>query len=134
MRQLTKNIGIAFQILNDLKDWQGDDDNKLQSGCDVAGGRPTLLLALALEGLSGPGQEELLGLLGARRPPAELARRVHAMYEGAGVFEKADRLVDQYEARAQEVAAELEPDELRRLCHYLIDTILQRPRVVACAG
>ncbi len=46
----SKNLGVAFQILNDLKDWDGDDDNKLIAGQDVLAARPTLLLALALEG------------------------------------------------------------------------------------
>src|SRR5207248_3090131 len=44
--EFSKNMGIAFQILNDLMDWQGDSDNKLVAGQDVLAGRPTLLLAL----------------------------------------------------------------------------------------
>ena len=44
------NLGVAFQILNDIKDWAGDEDNKLVAGQDVLAARPTLLLALALEG------------------------------------------------------------------------------------
>ncbi len=43
LRNFARNIGVAFQILNDLNDWQGDQDNKLQAGGDVLGGRPTLL-------------------------------------------------------------------------------------------
>ena len=49
--QLAKHLGIGFQILNDLQDWHGDDFNKLTLGGDVLGGRPTVLWALALEGL-----------------------------------------------------------------------------------
>ncbi len=48
--EFSKNLGVAFQVLNDLKDWEGDSDNKLVAGQDVLAGRPTLLLALALEG------------------------------------------------------------------------------------
>ena len=33
----SKNLGVAFQILNDLKDWDGDADNKLTAGQDVLG-------------------------------------------------------------------------------------------------
>src|SRR5262249_50978682 len=39
----SKHLGIAFQILNDLKDWDGDSDNKLVAGQDVLAARPTLL-------------------------------------------------------------------------------------------
>ena len=37
MKQFAKHLGIAFQILNDLKDWQGDQDNKLAAGLDTLG-------------------------------------------------------------------------------------------------
>ncbi len=57
--QLARHLGIAFQILNDLQDWQGDDFNKLTLGGDVLGGRPTVLWALALEGLAADDRCEL---------------------------------------------------------------------------
>ena len=63
--EFSKNLGVAFQILNDLKDWNGDSDNKLVAGQDVLAARPTLLLALALEGSTPAGREELLSLLHA---------------------------------------------------------------------
>src|SRR5262249_13904565 len=47
--EFSRHLGVAFQILNDLKDWNGDSDNKLLAGQDVLAARPTLLLALALE-------------------------------------------------------------------------------------
>ena len=51
IKQFARNLGVAFQILNDLNDWQGDDHNKLSAGGDILGGRPTVLWALALESL-----------------------------------------------------------------------------------
>ena len=53
LRAFCRHLGIAFQILNDLKDWRGDDDNKMQSGLDTLGGRPTVLWALAISRLPG---------------------------------------------------------------------------------
>src|SRR5258708_28197421 len=58
-----RHVGVAFQVLNDLKDWEEDSDNKVVVGQDVLAGRPTLLLALALEGLAGDHPEELVALL-----------------------------------------------------------------------
>ena len=43
------------------------------------------------------------------------------------MFEKAHRLVDKYQERAEAVADEIQPDELRRLLYYLVDTVLDRP-------
>ena len=69
---------MAFQILNDLNDWDGDDHNKLAAGGDILGGRPTVLWALALEGLPPAKQEELLALVAiadARRHRAPIPPR-----------------------------------------------------------
>ena len=41
--QFAHYLGVAFQIINDLNDWHGDDHNKLVAAGDVIGGRPTLL-------------------------------------------------------------------------------------------
>jgi geranylgeranyl pyrophosphate synthase len=127
MKQFARNLGVAFQILNDLNDWQGDQHNKLAAGGDLLGGRPTVLWALALEGLSPAGQEELESLLTDTRRHAE-ARilRARQLYLEAGVFEKAHRLIDKHQERAEAVADKVEPEELRRLMYYLIDTVLER--------
>ncbi|HEY1067654.1 MAG TPA: polyprenyl synthetase family protein, partial [Pirellulales bacterium] len=121
-----KHVGVAFQILNDLKDWKGDDDNKLGSAGDVIGGRPTVLWALALEALAEPQRQELLELAAAPQKTPAMIARVRALYEQARVFDKAARLVDKYQEKAEATADEIQPDELRRLLYYFIDTVLDR--------
>jgi geranylgeranyl pyrophosphate synthase len=124
IKQFARNLGVAFQILNDLADWDGDDHNKLAAGGDITGGRPTVLWALALEGLSPAGREELLALTdGTRSVPATLSR-VRQLYEQAGVFEKATRLVEKHQERAEKIADEVQPEALRALLYYLIDSVL----------
>src|SRR3954471_20958849 len=80
----SRNVGVAFQVLNDIKDWAGDDDNKLVSGQDVLAARPTLLLALALEGLPPAQKEELLHLIRTARTEGAdadaLVARVRELY------------------------------------------------------
>ncbi len=148
--QFARHLGVAFQILNDLNDWRGDTHNKLSAGGDVLGGRPTVLWALALEGLDEPDRAELHALVGnvvaqasslagnshahAESSPAApssraagAVHRVRALYEKAGVFEKAQRLVDKYRERAETVADAVPQDELRRLFYYLVDTVLDSP-------
>jgi geranylgeranyl pyrophosphate synthase len=131
--EFSKNLGVAFQILNDLKDWEGDSDNKMMVGQDVLAGRPTLLLALALEGLTGAEREELLGLLQpdvretqAMTVGADHVARVRRLFERADVFIKAEKLIEKYRARAEAIADETEPTELRELLYFLVDTVLDR--------
>ena len=127
-----RHVGIAFQVLNDLKDWHEDSDNKLVAGQDVLAGRPTLLLALGLEGLAGADREELLALLhrgeaSLNGETAATVARVRRLFEKAQVFDKADKLVEKYRARAEALADAVEPTELRELLYYLVDTVLERP-------
>ncbi len=126
LAQFAKQLGVAFQILNDLDDWEHDTHNKLAAGGDILGGRPTVLWALALESLDERERGELESLVGSAATPEMLAR-VRDLYRKAGVFEKAHRLVDKYHERAEALADEIEPDELRRLLYYLVDTVLDRP-------
>jgi geranylgeranyl pyrophosphate synthase len=128
--EFSKNLGVAFQIVNDLNDWDGDNDNKLVAGQDVLAARPTLLLALALEGSTPAGREELLALV---RGQAKLAgntavvvTRVRTLFDNAQVFAKAEKLVEKYKARAEAVADGVEPVELRELLYYLVDSVLDR--------
>jgi geranylgeranyl pyrophosphate synthase len=126
--EFCKHLGVAFQILNDLKDWEGDSDNKLLAGQDVLSARPTLLLALALEASSPADRAELLALLQGEHgmEKEDLVARVRFLFDKAGVFAKAEKLIDKYRARAEAVADEIEPVELRELLYFLVDSVLDR--------
>ena len=127
IKKFARNLGVAFQILNDLKDWQGDEDNKLASGADVLGGRPTVLYALALESLENAERTELTEIANSDEPSGQRLARARQLYQAASVFETAHRLVDKHQQRAEEVVEELESEALQRLFYYLIDTVLERP-------
>jgi geranylgeranyl pyrophosphate synthase len=125
IRQFARNLGVAFQILNDLSDWQGDDHNKLSAGTDILGGRPTVLWALALEALPPEKGSELLDLIvDKRHDEGTRIERVRQLYEEADVFEKVHRLIEKHQERAEKIADEIEPEELRALLYYLIDSVL----------
>jgi geranylgeranyl pyrophosphate synthase len=129
--EFSKNLGVAFQILNDLKDWEGDSDNKMMAGQDVLAARPTLLLALALEGSTGAAREELLALLqpevrDTQAVGADHVGRVRRLFDRADVFTKAEKLIEKYRARAEAIADETAPTELRELLYFLVDSVLDR--------
>ncbi len=131
IRAFARNLGVAFQILNDLKDWEGDLDNKKSVGMDLLSGRPTLLWALAMEGLSTPLRQELIDLVdNASLPQDQRLNRARHLYFEARVFETAHKLIDKHQERAEAVADEMQPDELRRLLYYLVDTVLDRSEEV----
>jgi geranylgeranyl pyrophosphate synthase len=128
IRQFARNLGVAFQIVNDLNDWRGDNHNKLSAGGDAIGGRPTVLWALAMEGLPTEKQNELISLVSEDgRPTAVRVNRVRQLYCEAAVFAKARRLVNKHQKRAAAVAEEIEPEPLQRLFYYLVDVVLDPP-------
>ncbi len=132
IKLFARNIGVAFQILNDLADWEGDQHNKLEAGGDVLGGRPTLLWALALANLSAEDQEHLLGLVASpcTLSDAEKLAQVRQLYRKAQVFEQARRLIEKHEQRALEAAAQIQSDPMQRLLLYLVDTVLEHSEPV----
>ncbi len=128
IRLYARNIGVAFQILNDLGDWDGDSNNKLTAGGDVLGGRPTLLWALALATLPDAEKQELLALADpeSRLSDAEKIATARRLYTQARAFDQARMLVDKHERRALEAAAQIDSEPMQRLLLYLVDTVLER--------
>jgi geranylgeranyl pyrophosphate synthase len=126
LKLFCRHLGIAFQIINDLKDWQGDADNKLGMGLDTLGGRPTVLWALALEGLDPANRQELLSLLESANNSEKKILRVRELYEKAGVFDSASLLVRNHQKQAESIAQEIVPESLQRLLHYLVEIVLDR--------
>ena len=51
---------------------------------------------------------------------------VRRCFERANVFTKAEKLIEKSRARAEAIADETEPTELRELLYYLVDTVLDR--------
>lgn len=135
--QFCRHVGVAFQVLNDLKDWQGDRDNKLIAGQDALALRPTLLLALALKDASGEQRALLQQVLQQSAPASDAAdagldsaeRRIQALrsvFDACDVFQKAELLVERSRERAETLVAAVEDERLRELLQFFVDTVLSR--------
>jgi geranylgeranyl diphosphate synthase, type II len=131
VEQFARHLGIAFQTLNDLPDWNGDDFNKLTLGGDVLGGRPTLLWALALEGLGDDDRADLEQLVADGQTTVAVFAEIRQLFQKADAFEKAIGYVHKHRAQAEQIAETLSPEPLRRLAHHLIEIILQQPALPA---
>ena len=120
-----RHVGIGFQILNDLKDWRGDNDNKMVAGQDALALRPTLIMALAWQA-AGVEQRQLMQSCYFDREEQDAIRlaRLRRLYEELGVFEKAERLIEKSRDRAELLADDVESDDIRQLLYFLVDTVM----------
>ena len=124
-----RHVGVAFQILNDLKDWQGDYDNKMKPGQDALALRPTVLLALALKDADEQQREELQKILaGEDHKLNDEARvdRIRAIFDSCGVFEKAETLVQRSQERAEAIVADIEDERIQSLMQFFVESILAK--------
>jgi geranylgeranyl diphosphate synthase, type II len=60
------------------------------------------------------------------RSESATLERVRQLFTKAQVFVKAEKLVAKYRARAEAVADDIQPTELRELLYYLVDSVLDR--------
>ena len=56
----------------------------------------------------------------------QIVDKVRPLFQRADVFEKAEKLIEKFRARAEAVADDVEPTELRELLYFLVDTVLDR--------
>ncbi len=124
--RFSRHLGVAYQILNDLDDWEEMLPNKRIGGSDVFGGRPTVLWALALQTLDEEDRLELESLVEMSGEDDTTLARVAELYGRADVFAKATALISKHHQRAREAADQLSSQPLRHLLNFLADAILDR--------
>ncbi|AMV21481.1 polyprenyl synthetase family protein [Planctomyces sp. SH-PL14] len=122
--QFCRQVGVGFQILNDLKDWAGDKDNKLVAGQDALALRPTVLLALAMQSATPEQRKEVASILQSDGDSLARLSRLRRIFSATGAFEKAQSLIEKSRERAEALADATEPVALRQLLYFFIDTVL----------
>jgi len=121
----SRHLGVGFQVLNDLKDWRGDANNKLVAGQDMLAGRPTVMLALAFQTADDLQRQQLLDVLAATDVEDEARmEQLTGLLVDCGVFEQAELLVEKTRVRAESLADDVDVEPLRRLLYFLVDTVL----------
>ncbi len=125
LSRFARHLGVAYQLINDLDDWQLDHANKRTSGSDLLSGRPTVLWALALENMAESERAELERLVGAPQGDGRVMRAAQ-LYASAGVFQQARELIAEHHNRACQTAQQVAQEPLRNLMLFLADAILDR--------
>jgi len=123
-------LGEAYQVLNDLEDWQSDATNKMALGRDVLAGRPTMLRAFAMEA----GAWDRLAAAAEAASPDAVVDAVRVLYREVGAFDRSRELVDRLRARCLAMAEDAQPEALGELLGFLVRTILRDRRATPDPG
>jgi geranylgeranyl diphosphate synthase type II len=102
LRSIGWNIGIGFQLKDDLLDVYGDQkDFGKQVGGDIIANKKTFLLIRALEKAAGPAAAELQKWLAATTfDKAEKVRAVTAIYDALNIRQETEKKIKRYFNRA----------------------------------
>lgn len=134
------HVGTGFQVLNDLKDWNGDLENDRRVAGDLLGGRPTVMWAIAMEQLPDAGRRELVAIArecsradaseDLRAAAIQSARR---LYRHAGVFERTAMIVAEQRAAAAASVRACRYPRLREVLEFLLDLAVPEQAVGAAS-
>ena len=124
LQRYCRFLGVGYQLLNDLKDWNPDEDNKLLHGQDFLAARPTMLGVLLTSSLDDAGKQLLREAKSSNLPDQDKLMRVRSLCGRAGIFEKANALVQEYHERALAQADAVRPLALAELMRFLVRAVL----------
>ena len=112
----SKALGIAYQIRDDLNDLGASGETN-----DIAGQRPSLLLAVARDRASGPAREFLDRLW--RREVRPNSAEIEALYRELKADERCQHLLESYKEEAIRSLAQLENPSLKGLLRRVVGKI-----------
>jgi geranylgeranyl diphosphate synthase type II len=122
IRNYSQALGIAYQIRDDLTDLGGHGESN-----DIAGRRPSLLLAVAYERARGEQRALLDSWWRGQAQSGIRTEHIEALYTGLRADERARTLLETYKEEAIRALRELENPNLKGLLRRVIGKIFNEP-------
>ena len=127
MHEYGLNLGIAFQIIDDVLDYTGSEQSiGKPAGNDIRQGLVTLPLIYALQNEHNGRLDQVHRLLNAETPTEEDVAAVVRWVSGTLAIDESLALARQYAARAKALLTELNDSDDRQVLVELIDFVLAR--------
>lgn len=122
-----RNIGIAFQVQDDLLDITADElEFGKKIGGDLIEGKKTYLLVKALEKAKGRDKELLKALIRSKGIKPGKVSEYKKLYEKLGVIEDAREEIKKYTGRALRSLNVLKNSEDREIFKWLAERLIKR--------
>ena len=126
-----RNLGIAFQIQDDLLDTYGDpDETGKKVGTDIVDNKKTLLMIKALEHAGASRKEELTGWLDRKAfNPEEKIRAVKAIFDALNVKKLTEEKIrDFYETALSNLKHLNRPEDRKSELYNFASSMMNRKR------
>ncbi len=121
-----RNIGIAFQIQDDLLDVIGEESKfGKKIGSDIVEGKKTYLFIKAFMKAKGKNKDYLYGLIKNRGVKSSQVARFKKIYETLGVLEDAEKDVTKYSNKALS-SLEILHEDKQEFFRYLTASLIKR--------
>lgn len=125
--EYSENIGLAFQIQDDLLDVIADEGEfGKKIGGDILERKKTFLYLKALEILNGSKKDEFLYLYNTAGEPDEKIKKVVNIYNDICVVESARKEIEEYTGKANRTLQGLPGDNASKLLLSFSDMLLNR--------
>jgi geranylgeranyl pyrophosphate synthase len=126
LRAFATHVGEAFQVLNDLADWEPASGRSGKAAGDLLAGRPTVLRAFANDAGHATDLAALDAALASGADVAPLLGQARELYQSSGALLKAETLYARLRQRALELAGALGDPHLQALLRFLVRNVLSR--------
>jgi geranylgeranyl pyrophosphate synthase len=122
-----KNIGMAFQVQDDLLDIIGDEKEfGKKVGGDLIEGKKTFLFINALIKAKGIEKKRLLNVIKNKGIKPSEVDEYKKIYEKLNVMEDAKKEIKSYTNRALNQLKVLKSEENRKIFRWLADSLIKR--------
>jgi geranylgeranyl diphosphate synthase type II len=109
-----KNMGIAFQLNDDLLDVYSDERFGKQTGGDILAGKKTYLYLRALELLDNQQAQQLRIIYSSKKNDPAVVPAVRALFDSVNIAAEARKLMDEYYQQAMQYLQNVPVDEYRK--------------------
>lgn len=123
--ELGEILGICFQLRDDIFDYFSTAIGK-PTGNDIREGKITLPLLFALENAPENDKEDLLRIINSYDYTEENITKLLAYAKDHGGIEYAYRKIDEYKARAEELIANVDDNDIRKALIATVEYIVER--------
>lgn len=119
------NLGIAFQVVDDALDYEGDPEETGKNvGDDLAEGKPTLPLIYAMQ-MGSAAQRQIIEQAITNKSAAQLTEIVEIV-KSTGAMEACHKLAADYAQKANDALASLPSSDAKAAMERLAELSLQR--------